>query len=132
MSTAGSKDGLILWPPYATVEHVPTQHQRLIAQLIERGFHAGFRQWALGNTVFVGHGETAIGGGFRAFERAAYLVPTEDGLWQVDIGIFDDVPVPEAAVVERVTRLLHDESEYEREFDRRRRLLQTDGGPAVA
>jgi len=109
------------------VEHVPASHQRLITQLAERGFHAAYRQWSLGDTVFVGYGEVARGGEgreIRGWERAAYLVPNEDGLWQVDIGISDDAPVPEEAAVERVTRLLRDEGEYEREFDRRRRWLE--------
>jgi hypothetical protein len=112
-------------------EDIPAQHRYLIEQLTERGFVASFRQWVMGDTVWVCSGEVferpsyLEGQSFGAFKRCAYLVPMEDGLWLVDLGsIGDDSPAPMEAALERVTLLLRDQDTYDREFRRRVRAFE--------
>src|SRR5262249_11666933 len=112
------------------MEDIPARHRYFIENLTERGFFASFRQWALGDTVWVCAGEVferpsyfPEGEPFRAFKRSAYLVPTADGLWEVDLsGVSDDSPVPPEAAIERVTILLRDDETYESEIRRRARI----------
>jgi len=114
------------------MENVPAQHRYLIEQLTERGFVASFRQWAMGDTVWVCAGEVferpsylEDGQPFQVFERCAYLVPTEDGLWRVDLSaVSGDSSAPADAAIERVTLLLRDQDTYEREFHRLARLWE--------
>ena len=112
----------------ATVEPIPDPHQRVIAKLTERGFVAGFRQWAMGDTVQVVYGSDDIPGcPIQLYRRGAYLVPAENGLWGVLIGVDDPDPVPEDVAIERIIHLLVDDGAFEAEFHRRCRLLKIDG-----
>lgn len=104
---------------------ISPDHQWLIDRLKERGFEADFRQWAMGDTIQVLDGPVPYRDGLTVYKHGAYLVPAaQSGLWGVDIGIYDDLPVSREEALERVTCLLRHETEFQNEWTRRRLKLE--------
>lgn len=108
----------------------PARHKALIEQFLMRGYHAQFRQWALGDTILVAAEPQEASGGIRFFKRWLYLIPSGPDSWAIDIGISDPTPIPESQVVERVAALLNSQEAWDREHKSRARRLH--GGPKDA
>ena len=58
---------------------VDGEFQMLIDDLRHRGFHAEFRRWGMGDTIFVGHDRDTDADDILAFRRALYVGQRANG-----------------------------------------------------
>lgn len=102
---------------------IPSEFLTTIQWFRERGFHASFREWAPGKTIFVAADPETIGG-MTAYGRAVYVASRKDGTWSIISPIDSGQSMTLDELKDFVARILRSSGAYEAEIKGRVHILR--------